>query len=143
MSDLKRVCVFRLAFGTAILVALSGCASESTEEDSRTVAGAWIQVYPAIGALEELTLRPDGFLEGSVAGLDTLIRPLTRWKIGNGPMPDGLCVGNSRTWLCQGFELIGDTLWLANGTQTTYLRAHHAAAPLRAWDSPQYCSSYR
>lgn len=120
-----------------MLVALAGCAPDQPEEDSHSIAGSWVQVYPSRGALEALTLRPDGILQGSVAGLDSVIRPLTHWKIGHGSMPDGFCVGNTQTWLCQGFDLIGDTLWLANGIKTTYLRSRQPSVPLKPWESPR------
>ena len=137
MCDQRPVSRFGLVCGVTILVTLLGCTSDASEEDSPSLAGTWVQVYPASGALEELTLRSDGIVEGSVAGLDTLIRPLTHWKIGHGPSTDGFCVGNSQRWLCQGYVLAGDTLWLANRTRTTYLRAGRTAAPVRPWESPR------
>ena len=112
------------------------------------LAGRWIQMYPAIGALDTLTLYEDGRVSGSVAGIgDDLPVPTNYWRIGHRLMPGGFCIGEERPPLtrptpqrhCQGYRLVGDTLWLANGNRTTFLRLPDTG-PLLAltpWTSPR------
>lgn len=127
----------RLVAALITAVAWSAGCAERKPSAAEQIAGTWIQVFPAHGALAEVTFRIDSTIAGSVVGLESQIRPLTRWAIGRPLMPDGFCVGDSKRWACQAYELVGDTLWLANVWRTTYLRSGNGrATPERPWDSP-------
>lgn len=104
--------------------------------------GTWVQVYPAAGALDQVTFRADSTfsIKGSGAGLpfatDKPFSP-TRWDINTGVIPGSLCVSEpppKRTGLCQMMRVIGDTLRIGNEPGTTLLRIRDGAEPPpRAW----------
>ena len=120
----------RIAAGGLVLCAIS---CDPAHEQARPVSplvGRWVQVFPALGALDTLWLREDGMVVGLAAGLDDTGYALERWKLGSTFMPGGLCLGEALSesdprqpqFLCQAFSISGDTLWLANRSQTVFLR---------------------
>lgn len=123
--------------GLISLVA-SACAKPETAGTTSAFVGAWTQVYPRAGAMEKLILDTGGGLRGSVAGLDSIGgRRATVWREGSPLSPDEFCIGDGRQWLCQAFLISGDTLWLANGRNTTYLRANSGGSgAIRPWSQP-------
>ena len=136
----------------ALIVALivsAACADEERAADPAhpaVLAGRWIQVYPATGALDTLTLHDDGRVTGSTVGLGESSYPFVSWRIGADLMPGGFCIGEDKPTVypnpqryCQGYLLAGDTLWLANGQRTTFLRASgDGSGPiLTPWTSPR------
>lgn len=127
-----------LVVGTA--AALLGCGPDSAPAPESPLAGSWIRVYPPDRALDTLVLHPAGQVDGSVRGFDSLGFPLTHWRIGSPVSPGALCVGDGkRQQVCQSFVLTADTLWLANGRRSVYLRVpadgHHTE--FRVWQSPK------
>ena len=124
---------------------LSACEVERAPAAApHVLAGTWVRVYPRPGTPDTLILRTDGTVGGSTAGLDSIEFPLTRWKVGDVLMPSGFCIGEGeqangkRLWACQGFHLSGDTLALANGRRTVFVRADASGKPVEdtAWTGP-------
>lgn len=122
-----------------LAVALVGCSNSATPTPSAPLVGRWIRVYPPDRALDTLILTANGEILGSVIGFDSLGFRITRWKIGSPVQPGALCVGDGKSQLCQGYVLTGDTLWLANGRKTVYLRlpAQPEHVTIEPWNSPK------
>jgi hypothetical protein len=109
--------------------------------------GEWIQVYPARGALDRLTLRADSTMsiKGRGAGLsfdiDGPFHP-TRWYIDTKRIDGNLCVAESPpspTTVCQMVRLLGDTLRIGNRKLTTLLRVRDGTpVPTKAWSEPGF-----
>ncbi len=112
------------------------------------LVGHWIQVYPATGALDTVSLDDDGRVSRSVVGFDLHeVIPHTYWQIGAAVMPGGFCIGEEKPALthpnpqrhCQGYRLLGDTLWLANQNRTVFVRVPQdgRVLALAPWSSPR------
>lgn len=134
--------IARIASGGLLLCVMSCDPAHKPTQPVSPLVGRWVQVFPAHGALDTLWLRDDGMVVGVAAGLDDTGYSLERWKLGSTFMPGGLCLGEALSesdprqpqFLCQAFSISGDTLWLANRSQTVFLRypqtdATHAIAP--------------
>ena len=133
----------------ATIIVVTACTREAPAADPAhpaVLAGRWIQVYPATGALDTMVLHDDGRVTGSTVGLGERSYPYVAWRIGADLMPGGFCIGEEKATLypkpqhsCQGYLLAGDTLWLANEQRTTYLRASDdgSGPMLTPWTSPR------
>lgn len=109
------------------------------------MVGEWVQVYPAQGAFDRITLKADSSMSinGRGTGLPfDLDRPFhpTRWSIDTRTIAGSFCVAEappSRTGLCQMVRLVGDTLRIGNEKLTTLLRVREGTPlPSRAWSAP-------
>jgi hypothetical protein len=136
-----------ITVGVVALLASLACAC-SGEQRASTAApsplvGRWIRVYPPDGALDTLELHADGTASGPESGRYVGNYAPEKWMTEDELMPGGLCVGKGpqadgkRFWNCVGFRLAGDTLSLADGRQTVFLRAPtDGRLVVTAWTSP-------
>lgn len=145
-NRLARWMVLGFAAGGLALTTV-GCrpAESGNSPVEAALLGRWIQVYPQRGALDTMVLGSAGrVVYGRHIASDTSDEP-ARWSIGTPLMPDGLClagdsvVGQTSHWTCQAYVISHDTLWLANGEQSTFLRLMDSttAAPIQPWASPR------
>lgn len=147
MNDSLRLALKPVRASILLLACLSvACRAEDADVpnvDVPPVVGVWVQVYPEYGALDTLVLHADQTVTGSVAGLDQFGIDYTHWNINTPQVPDAFCVSirppHHGRQVCQAWEVEGDTLWLGDMSQSTFLRAESIAAALPGvpWSSPR------
>jgi len=86
------------------------------------LVGQWVRINPPAVIPDTLDLRADGRASGDGEGVEEGLGPLSRWRIGIEVMPDGFCVAETSNWHCQGYLIRNDTLTLANGVASRYVR---------------------
>ena len=137
----------RVASGLLVTVLGSAAVGCSTRADAPAstppIVGTWVQVYPKVGALDTVKFGMDSSLSGSTMHVATPLPSAGHWKIDAPVDPDQLCLGGDSLgarpphWVCQAYRLNGDTLWLANGSETTFLRLHpNDSVPIGEWQKP-------
>lgn len=120
----RRMGHMRLLWCVAIMLFAVACGGEDpyAEREDMPLVGTWLRVHPAGDAADTLRLASDGSAVGSAAGLEDGHERVTAWRIGIPVLPDGFCWTETGQWTCQAYQIRNDTLSLANGKGTTYVR---------------------
>lgn len=122
----SRPVITRIAL-TLLLVAVGASCSGGETADAPPVdplVGEWVRINPPSVIPDTLELRADGRASGDGDGVEEGLGPLARWRIGVEVMPDGFCVAETSRWHCQAYLIRNDTLSLANGRASRYVRVH-------------------
>lgn len=122
---------YRLLCLVTLALLLTACTEEEPDEEESAampLVGSWLRIHPPGTTTDTLRLRADGAASGAAAGLDDGYTRVTRWRIGSAVMPEGFCWAEADNWICQGYRVRNDTLSLANGNSTTYVRVRSTAS---------------
>ncbi len=117
MLALSTVAVLVVAIGAA-------CTDDSADDapPANPLVGEWVRINPPPSTADTLKLRADGSASGDADGLESGMGRVARWKIGIEVMPDGFCFAETSQWHCQAYLIRDDTLTLANGRASRYVR---------------------
>ena len=85
-----------------------------------SLEGTWVRVFPYTGGRDTLTLYPAGRATGPRWEIRDAgaLEDILRWTL----KYDLFCVGDTKVLSCSGFELVGDTLSLADSDFTLLVR---------------------
>ena len=127
-----------------VALTLTGCSCQQEVREANpqfpdSLVGSWVRVYPAPAGRDTVVIAPDGVATGSLAAVDAAPTqpesgPIVQWEIDRID-PRALCFGDGRNSWCSGYQLRGDTLALANGYNTVFLRAASIGLQTRSGDS--------
>lgn len=106
-------------------VAILACADQAAEPtEASALVGDWIAVYPPASLRLTLSLGDGGSANGTFFDPNAggTAKSVTGWKLGAALMKDGLCLRHGEASSCQGYRLVGDTLFLADVARTVLVR---------------------
>lgn len=139
----RRKLILKACALTGLLAGSYSCGDEKVEPSRwqypDSLLGSWVRVYPAPAGKDTVVVKPDGVASGSLTAVDAAPTqlesgPIVQWEISRID-PRALCFGDGRNGWCSGYQLRGDTLALANGANTVFLRAGSTGLQSLAGDS--------
>lgn len=107
----------------AVVASMFACDRPASTASHHSLEGRWLQVIPSSADKGWMELDSTGVARGQVTtySLDETLQ-LTGWHRGTSIMPDGLCLEAGEASHCQHYLLVTDTLWLADGVGSVYVR---------------------